>query len=357
MGAKFGFLRRLLREPRQRWLAGAGILLAALVSGCAPIQYWDEYASKTVVMTFVTFVPCDAEVRETPAHQAYYHAWNVERFPSRPGSYWVAYHVSKDKFENGVVYFSYVRYVGLQHYSALTVAKPPPYTREAKCAVAVVLPWSEHVARPFYIVAAPSDVRAEVQGKLSQAAVAGLVAVAVVFIGWLVAINGFLEGEAERFAVCSAWLVSLIPLNGMAWWAFLWTAWDGLQGTLAYYAFYDAVPRSTGLLPLSWSQAQTLFAGPPYPPVTWTGESVGFYAVLTISCASWVCRYAARVFKGVVYLLMPDPFATVRGQAAAEGRAMTPEEYMRAITEAASRMSTWELELFKRKIKQELPHG
>src|SRR5262249_46477900 len=143
----------LLDQPPTRGLRALAILaLGGALSGC---QWWDEFASKTDTMKLFTFVPCGAEVRAIPAHQTYY-APSYFSPPANPGAWaFVSYQASAEKHESTALYLSFVAYVGLQHYTAIPTATPPSWDKDPKCGALVVLPWSEHIKRPFFIAAEP----------------------------------------------------------------------------------------------------------------------------------------------------------------------------------------------------------
>jgi hypothetical protein len=325
------------------------------MSGCAVQGRWDDYASKTETMKVFTFVPCDGQVYALPEHQTYYHIWHFSTFSVDRGSYWIAYQVSKDKSENHTIYFSFVKYVGLQHYTAITVAKPAANERGAKCAALAVLPWTEGIERPFFIPAPLPKLTAEAQNKLWFSAIRG----GWVFLGLVLtahlARRGFLEGEVEGEAICRVLLVCLFIAN-IAYWSFAVGAdWYKIQLTLPYYSFFDSLPHtSLGLLPLSWAQAHMLFEGPPYPPIQGSGNTDYFFLGLGLSCAVWLVAYARRILIGISYLFMPDPLEAARDRLSAAGQIPTAEDYLDALAQAAARMTTEELQILKHKISERM---
>jgi hypothetical protein len=327
----------------------APLLLLLALPGCAGGPYWDEYASRTETMTFLTFVPCDKyyffSSAGIPEHQTYFHAYYLSEFQN--GSYWVGLR-EHDKTVGLPVYLLWAHYIGIQHYTALNLSQPPASEQNARCAEAVVLPWSEYSARPFYFPR-PKVLRAAVRDQTLRACMWGGAAAFILCILWLCSLNGHLSDEKEAALVCTITFWVLVLING----AFLVGGLPRgeIDDLVAYFDFYDALPRSEGaLLPLSWSQARQVFVGPPHPTALRPDFTI-FYIVLFVSCALWIIVWAEAILTGIYLRCAPDPFEKLRLETAAEGRTPTPEEYLATLTAAAAGKSARKLEVLKRQAQ------
>jgi hypothetical protein len=336
------------------------MLMAIALSGCADRpQLWDKYASKTETLKFLTFVPCDAEIDALPQHQTYMHAWMFNAHaPAERAARWAAYE-AEIKTESGVVYPIYVSYIGLQHYTAIPTGKPPADARNPQCVAVAVLPFTDAVG-PFYVPVQPALLTSLAWNNVRRSLMMVLGAALILTVPFGFALVGFVEGEEDKVLSFLAVSAALILADGISWWALEWSNWEQAKETAEYYSFVDQFPRRypAWYLPLTWSEAHTLFEGPPYPPLDLPGDATLFYRMLAASIAIWLFGYSRRVFAGFYLdLLIPNPFEAVRLRARAEGRIPTPEEYLDALAQTALGMTPWELELLTQKMKKEMSHG
>jgi hypothetical protein len=336
--------------PRFRLAATLLLPLVGSLLGCAPQRSWDDYASKTDTMKFLTFLPCNTFFVPTrPEHQMYFHVSSISA--NADGSYRVEYQQQSQRvFER--MYFLSVLYVGLRDYTGIGTAWMPSDTG-ARCAALVVLPWSSASQRPF-AYQKQSLPRAAATQSLFMAALIDV----VVFIGWVLllacAVAGYSNAEYDEKAVCIIFWTTIVVLNASVW-VFNSLALTNIADLASYYEFYDALPKDGGhLLPLPWSQAHRLFDGPPHPTSLIVDDGL-FWIVLCLSCAAWLAVYVRRIAIGITYATMADPFEELRLRLAAEGQVPTPEDYMDVMMQTGATMSEWQLELLKRQMKVRLP--
>jgi hypothetical protein len=330
------------------WLPMLGSLL-----GCTQQRWWDEYASKTEMMIFLTFVPCDTFfVSGLPEHQMYFHVTSLSA--NADTSYRVGYQ-QQAQLAYERLYFLSVRYIGLRDYTAAISTVWRPSDTSARCAALVMLPWSSPSQRPFFYPVT-SESRAAAQHSLEGAFNIDSLALLVLALLCLFARDGFLEGEREQEILCLVSFICVVVLNAGVYW-FNSLALTNIDALRAYYDFYDALPTSGGhLLPLHWSQAVKLFDGPPHPASLIVNNNLS-YVVLCFSCAVWLVLHVRQIFIGIAYATMTDPFEEMRARFAAEGRVPTPEDYINVLTQAGAGMSAWQLELLKREMKERSPDG
>jgi hypothetical protein len=334
--------------PRFRFVAMLLPMLGSL-PGCAQTQSWDDYASKTETMKFFTFVPCDTWFLATPPeHQVYFHVTSMADYDD--GSYRVEYQ-RRSQWVYERLYFRSVDYIGLRDYTAISTVWMPSDTG-ARCAALVVLPWSSESERPFYPVEKGAG---DAAGRsLFVSALVGIGVFGALLLLWRGGMKGFLDNEADEKALCTAFLLAVLALNGIVW-AVNFSALSNIDALNSYYAFYDALPKSDGhLLPLEWSQAHRLFDGPPHPASVVVDAGL-FWMVLSLSTAAWLAMYARRIFIGIDYATMSDPFEELRERLAAEGRVPTPDDYLGVLMQAGAAMDARELALLKRRMKERFP--
>jgi len=168
------------------------------------------------------------------------------------------------------------------------------------------------------------------------------------------AMAGFSDDERDEKAVCVVVTVGVVVLNAAIWCFNSW-ALVNLDALKSFYEFYDALPKSAEhLLPLQWSQAHKLFDGPPHPTSLIVFDDL-YWIVLGVSCAAWLAAYARRIFIGLAYAMMTDPFEELRKRLSAEGRVPTPEDYINVLMQAGATRSAWQLKLVKRRMKERFP--
>jgi hypothetical protein len=335
---------------RFRLLALLLILMPSGLLGCTQQRSWDDYASKTETMKFLTFLPCDRIFIPTlPEHQVYFYVTGMT--PYSDGSYRVEYQ-QESQWTYERIYFLSVLYVGSRDYTAISTAWMPS-NAGAKCAALVVLPWSSVSRRPFSYPK-PSASRATAIQSLSGAAGVDLCAFTTMMLLLGCAMAGFSDAERDDKALCLIFSTIVVVLNASVW-TFNSFALSNINTLTSFYEFYDALPRSGGhLLPLQWSQAHRLFDGPPHPTSLIVNDDL-FWIALCVSCAAWLVMYARRVAIGIAYATMADPFEELRLQLAQEGRPPTPEDYLHVLIQVGATASTWELELLKRRMKERFP--
>jgi len=249
-----------------------------------------------------------------------------------------------------------VSYVGAADLTKLETAKPPNSAINPKCVAVAVLPWFEQIKRPFYLASSPRKMKASAHDKQLRPALIGAAAWTALFFAWLIASDGFLDNEDDRKEVGLLSLLLLVPLNTAIWGLWLWWPSHQIDALVSFVEFYDKLPAVSGqLLPLAWSQADKLFTGPPHPPAT-KGDTAAFYWVLGISCGVWLLAHLRRIYIGLHYRFMSNPIADLRAWSELQGRTPTPEEYTDVLMEAGSTMTTWQLQLLKRKMEKELQH-
>jgi hypothetical protein len=317
--------------------------------GCTQLKTWDDYASKTETMKFLTFEPCDAWfVSELPEHQVYFHVTGIS--PNADGSYRVEYQQqSQWVFEN--IYFRSVQYLGLRDFTAVPLVWVPS-DAGARCAALVVLPWSPASKRPFFYQD-PASARAAAVYALSEIAFIDLSVLGAIIGLLFCAADGFSPDERDGWAVCLLFWLATVVLNGGVWCVNA-LALVNVDAMASFYAFYDALPTSgRHLLPLAWSQAHELFDGPPHPASIIVNDGFGVIAVC-LSCAVWLGVYARRIGLGVTYAWITDPFEELRQRLAAEGRVPTPEDYLNVLMQTGATMSTRRLGLLKRWIEERI---
>lgn len=323
--------------------------LTAALAGCTQTQWWDDYASKTETMKFLTFVSCDAWFLPTlPEHQVYFHVTAMSDYDD--GSYRVEYQ-RQSQWVYERLYFRSVNYIGLRDYTAISTVWMPPDSG-ATCAALVVLPWSSGSRRPFADLN-PSSLRRAASQNLSLASDAGLWAFAALVLLLILALRGFSKVEGDAKTACVLFSIAAVGLN-LSVFCYEAHTLSNIDALASYYTFYEALPKSDGhLLPLSWSQAHRLFDGPPHPTSLVVDD--GLYWSVWLSCATWLAMYARRIFIGIAYATMPDPFEELRVRLAAEGRVPTAEEYLSVLMRAGTAMTTWRLQLLERRIKERFP--
>jgi hypothetical protein len=334
--------------PRRRALPFMAGLVALTISGCALQQSWDDYASTTETLKLSTFIQCGSLfVSPVPEHQEYFHI--VAMAPNADGSYRVEYQQqSKRAVER--LYVRSVQFVGLQKFTAIPTVYWVSETN-ARCIALLVLPWSSLSERPFYYPR-EAPLRAATEQNLQNSAVINLAVLIVMVLLFHFAMQGFLEGE--HAVGCVTVFVSVVLLNAGVWWLNSLTLIN-IDALTTFYRFYDALPKSGGaLLPLAWSQADKLFAGPP-PPASFAIDNQLWLTALAGSCGVWLLAFVRRICVGIRYEMMPDPFEQVRREREGEGRTPTPEDYLDALSQAAMGTSAEELQLLKRKMKERIP--
>jgi hypothetical protein len=342
-----------MRATRWIWL-NAVLMLPLLggLSGCTQQRSWDDYASKTETMKFLTFEPCDTWfVSELPEHQMYFHVSGIS--PNADGSYRVEYQ-QQSEWVYETIYFRSVQYLGLRDFTAVPLVWVPSDTG-AKCAALVLLPWSSVSRRPF---AAPekSLSRVAAEQNLFWSSAIDLCVLILLVLLFGCAMDSFAEVERDGQALFVLSSAAVVLLNTAVLF-FNSFALSNIDAFTSFYAFYGALPKSDEhLLPLPWSQAHRLFDGPPYPSSLVIDDNL-FWMVLCISCATWLAMYARRIFIGIAYTTMADPFDDLRTRLGAEGRVPTPEDYMSVVMQAGATMSAWQLELLKRRMKERVPDG
>jgi hypothetical protein len=326
------------------------ILIFGTPLGCTQQRSWDDYASKTETMKFLTFLPCDKFfIPALPEHQVYFHVTGMT--PYSDGSYRVDYQ-RETQWTYEQIYFLSVLYVGLWNYTAISTAWMPS-NAGAKCAALVVLPWSSVSRRPFSYPKS-SELRALAIQSLTGAAGVDLCAFAALMLLLGCAMAGFSDTERDEKTICLIVSTIVVLLNAGVW-TFNSFALSNINALTSFYEFYDALPRSGGhLLPLQWSQAHRLFDGPPHPASLTVNDDL-FWIALCVSCAAWLVMYVRRVAIGIAYSTMADPFEELRLRIAQEGRLPTPEDYLQVLMQVGATASTWELELFKRRMKERFP--
>jgi hypothetical protein len=217
-----------------------------------------------------------------------------------------------------------------------------------------VLPWSSVSQRPFFYPIA-AEAHAEAARSLFFWAAFDCMAIFALLLLSSCAARGFLEDEVVQLACCLGVLMCVVGMN-VVMWIFNFEVLANIDVMSAYYSFYDALPTSDGhVLPLQWVQAQRLFDGPPHPAALVVSDGLSAF-VLFLSSAFWVGMYAQNIFIGMTYAAMADPFEELRVRLAAEGRVPTPEEYLKALTQAAISMDAGQLELLKRKMQKRSSH-
>ena len=326
------------------------ILIVGSLFGCTQQRSWDDYVSKTETMTFLSFRSCDAWFFSVlPEHQTYFHVAGISA--NVDGSYRVEYQQqSQWVFER--IYFSSVLYVGLRDYTAIPTVRIPSGTG-ARCAALVVLPWTSDSKRPFFYQE-QSVPRSTALQSLFTAACVDICAFVLLALLFLCAMAGYSHDEIDGKVSCFIFSTAVILVNASAW-CFNFFALTNIDELAFFYAFYDALPRSGGhLLPLPWSQAHRLFDGPPYPTSLIVNDGL-FWIVFCVTCAIWLAAYTYRVFIGITYATMSDPFEELRLRLVQEGRLPTPEDYLSVLMQAGVTMSTWELELLTRRMKERFP--
>lgn len=352
MRVKFAIIGKWRRRR-----ALAALFGALSLASCQIGPFWDAYASKTVTMQLLTYVPCGVLVTAMPVHQTYYHLTYFD-LQGSPHGIFVSYRDAAGKPVYTSVYLSYVVYVGLRDYTAIPTGRPPYWEKNPRCGVLVVLPWGDAAERPFFIPLAPQKLQAAAEGNMANTAGNYAVVALLSFIIWLcLIVPGCSPQQRGRARGSFVALMLLLGTTAIVWWVLVGWPWQQVREALEYYRFFDALPRAGGgLLPLSWSETAALLQGPPYPPVTSAGDPESFLWVLWIGLACWLIGYAGLIFDGLCHWFGPDLVGDLQRAAQQEGRAITPDDIAALVARANGTLSARQLERLGKQLQGRIGH-
>jgi hypothetical protein len=252
-------------------------------------------------------------------------------------------------------------------FSFVTVAPPfnqgeqsvPASTDVAMCGYLHRIPWSSSLNLPYWISGelinpdAPDDYRLGID--LALIGLTGFVLLALFCLLCLpfgfVIIDSERERAATRFRSCSIFLASCAIVfailfglrNGMQ------TSLDELTIGQGYYDFYQSLPKSNGLLqPVSYFDAQRLFAGPPTPDQMEQSPEK-FWLALGAALVAGAFAFGAHIYKGWYWLFVPLPLQVRFQRATRRGEWPRAEELIEAIREGAMNKTAWQSKMMELK--------
>jgi hypothetical protein len=323
-----------------------------MLGSCAASDPWAPYTSNSTA--FITFVSCDAQLNNLPGYGTYYHApWAAPQSGLQSVSYYNGRNVQTEP-----VYVLFLR--NRQQQSFRVTAEP----YGVRCAAVVLIPWSLRINRPYDLEDEPEKVEAHYGTLVAWHNLILCIMAAALLTGSLLTWFSYGQEKRGEFVTVSALAVLLwINTFGVGLLTVL-QPWSVVRRALAYYEFYDSLPKQSGWLePVSADVILGLLQAPPLP--SQIGFSIAIFASTAfILSAAWLGCLARPIIDGAYWVLVPLPTEQVHAQALAEGRAPTADELMQALSDTLAGKSSWQLDVMRRKAKafrqtleQQMQHG
>jgi hypothetical protein len=235
----------------------------------------------------------------------------------------------------------------------------PVPTNISMCGYLHRMPWSSSLNLPYWISAelmnpdAPEEYELEID--LALVGLMGFVALSL--FGMVCLPFGFVDIDSERERAATQFrLCTLFFIGSAVVFAILFGLRNRMQTPLgelakgqAYYRFYQSLPKSNGLLqPVSYSDAQRLFAGPPTPEQMQQSPQ-NFWFVLCAAVLAGAIAFGMRIYKGWYWLFVPLPLQVRFKRAMRRGKWPRAEEIIEAIREGAMNKRAWQSKMMELK--------
>ena len=327
-----------LRSLRFSW--ALLLLLAGMLGGCESDNPWAPYTDR--VLRVATFMSCFDGISGLPPNGTFYQVLSPQLVADERGVGRLRYYDGRT-IRDEAVHFVWRR--------SWSEGSAPPPDNNVRCAAVWDIPWSTRLNRPYYLEDEPARV-AKRYGPLVKwhdLILCGMTM--VLLIGTILSWFSYDADEYYQFAFVVAGALGACVASTIIGDISVRQPWKLVERALDYYAFYDALPKRSGLLqPLSAAAIDRLLQAPPLP--SQIGFSIDVFAwTAGLLGLSWLGFNAHRIVIGAYWIFVPLPLEQQHARVLASGDIPTTDELLQALSDTLVGKSPWQLDVMRRKAK------